>query len=212
MLTEIEDRFSGAGRTPKGERALRAIFRATRDTVTTSGLLATSLDVVADRAGLTQAALRHYFPTRDSLLTAFFVTSTEWFRAKIAEILDEDAATARGKLEQCLSYHLEYMENVDTAFWLEASAYWLRRASDRRIRDDWYRWLAEQYAQLIGRIQPAISKRERERRAYGVLTLMLGAWITHGRGSALGHPHAKGNQRIEQRQLLIDTALEIALQ
>jgi AcrR family transcriptional regulator len=206
MLHLIENQFTASARTPKGGKALRAIFRATRQSVTEFGLNAASLDIIAGRAGLTQAALRHYFPTRDDLLTAFFVAATEWFRSRVTEILATDQGTARDKLEQLVGWHLEYMESVDTAFWLEAQTFWLRKKSGRHVRDQWYRWLLDELTILIGKIQPALGMRERQRRAYTILTLTLGAWITHGKGSRLDD-HASS---LEQRQLLIDTALEIA--
>jgi AcrR family transcriptional regulator len=205
MLNFIEDQFAAAARTPKGARALRAIFKATRQSVGELGLDAASLDIIASRAGLTQAALRHYYPTRDDLLTAFFVAATEWFRERVEEILASDNAAARDKLERCVSWHIEYMESVDTAFWLEAQAFWLRTKSGRQIRDSWYRWLLGELSDLIGKIHPSLGLRERQRRAYAILTLTLGAWITHGKGSRLGDTASV----VEQRQLLIETALEI---
>jgi AcrR family transcriptional regulator len=208
MFHLIEAQFAARGRTPKGRRAMGAIFRATREILASAGLEAASLDLIADRAGLTQAALRHYFPTRDELFTAFFVTATEWLRLGVADILRQEELLARDKLERCIGWHLEYMESVDTVFWLEASAYRLRVPPGRRARDEWYRWLTGQYATLIAQIQPAVSVRERERKSYAILTLILGGWITHGRGSTL----ARSTEIIDQRQLLIDTAMEIAMQ
>jgi AcrR family transcriptional regulator len=206
MFEQIESRFSQNGRTPKGQRALRAVFRATRSLIAEKGLRETTLDSIAGKSGLTQAALRHYFPTRDDLLQAFFITASEWFRAEVEAILAGDHRPARKKLEQCIAWHLEYMENVETTFWLEASAYWLRREPPRRVRDTFYVWLTGQYAGLIGQIRPSTSGAERDRRAYLMLTLVLGSWITHGRGSAFT---TKANV-IEQRKLLIDAVMEIA--
>jgi AcrR family transcriptional regulator len=208
MLREIEDRFAAGARTPKGQRAMRAIFQATRDVLARRGVDSTSLDRIADRAGLTQASLRHYFRTRDALLTAYFTTATDWFRTRMAALLEDGNLSAREKLERSIGWHFEYMESVDTMFWLEASAYWLRRKDSRKVRDEWYRWLAERYATLIGQVDPYVNTRERERRAYAILTLVLGAWITHGRGSAV----ARAGDPIARRQLLVDTAMDIALQ
>jgi AcrR family transcriptional regulator len=207
MFEAIENHFAATGRTPKGQRTLRAIFRATRTAVTRHGIQELSLDGIASDAGLTQAALRYYFPTRDDLLTAFFVRATEWFQHRLAALLEDHAQSPRARLEACLTWHLEYMEEVDTIVWLEASAYWLRRDAGRRVRDEWYRWLVAQYAALIAEMQPSLRESERRRRAYAVLTLVLGAWVTHGRGSAVA-PDIQGEAR---RHLLVDAALDIAL-
>jgi AcrR family transcriptional regulator len=208
MWEAIEESFAASSRTPKGRKARQAIFRAMRTLVVERGLQATSLDRIADRAGLTQAALRHHFPTRDELLTAFLVSASLWFRARVAALLAADGLAARDQLEHCISWHLEYMENVETAVWLETSAYWLRHPPPRRIRDDFYQWLGGHYARLIGKIQPALGARACRRKAYALLSLVLGAWITHGRGSAVNG----AGSVTERRQVLIDAAMEIATQ
>lgn len=206
MLEMIEEEFVAVGRTPKGCRARRAIFRAITSTVLERGLDRVSLDAVADRSGMTQAALRHHFHTREDLLAAFFVSASEGFRGQVTALLTRNDLPPRETLERCLSWHLEFMESVDTAFWLESSAYWLRHGPTRGIRDDFYDWMLQQYAGLIARLQPTLGAPESRRKAYVLLTLVLGAWITHGRGSTIGG--AAGTA--EERQLLLDEALEIA--
>lgn len=208
MLQQIQARFAASGQTPKGRRALEAIFRGTLSVVTELGLSAASLEAIADQAGLSQAALRHYFPTRDDLLTAFFLAATGWLESEVRSLAGQNGVSPRDQLEQCVNWHLQYMEQVDTAFWLESSAYWLRNPEGRRARDRFYRWLAGQYARLIGQIQPTLNPRECQRRAVALLTLVVGAWITHGRGSATDFPGTAA----ERRQLLVDTALDIATQ
>lgn len=205
VLDLIEAQFAAAGRTPKGRRARLAIFRATRDLMISRGLHSTSLEAIADQAGLTQAALRHHFATRDELLHAFFLAATRWFRNQVAGQLKDGELPAREQLENCISWHLEYMENVDTAFWLEGSAYWLRHVPPRHTRDEFYRWLVRQYARLINEIRPDLAARECQRRAYTLLTLVLGAWITHGKGSSV----TGAGSAVEQRRLLAATAMEI---
>jgi AcrR family transcriptional regulator len=207
MLAAIEEKFAAGGRTPKGCAARRAIFRATRAEVAEAGIRAASLDAIADRAGLSQAALRHYFASRDDLLSEFFTTATGWFQDQVAAFFVQADLRPRDRLERCIGWHLEYMEAVETAFWLEASAYWLRQSSNRRTRDAWYRWLVGQYGATIGEILPTLGQQERERRAYCMLTLVLGSWITHGRGSAVTRDAAPA----ERRQLLVDAALDMAL-
>lgn len=208
MLDLIETTFAAAGRTPKGCRARRAIYQAIVATVVERGLDRVSLDAVADRAGMTQAALRHHFPTREELLAAFFISASEWFRGQVTALLTGNDLAPREKLERCLSWHLEFMESVDTVFWLESSAYWLRHAPTREVRDGFYVWVMERYAALVAQMQPTLGARECRRKAYMLLTLVLGAWVTHGRGSAIGEKA----RAAEERQLLLDAALEIATQ
>jgi len=206
MLEVIEDYFARDARSPKGRRAMQAIFRSTRQLVAKGGIEAASLEAIANGAGLTQAALRHYFVTREDLLTAFFVAATRWFREEVTGLLTGGGLPAGKQLERCISWHLEFMENVDTAFWLESSAYWIRHPPPRQTRDDFYRWLVRQYARLLGEMRPDLSSRECQRLSYTLLTLVLGAWITHGRGSAV----AGAGRGAEQRQVLLDAAMAIA--
>lgn len=204
-INSIEEYFVAEGRTPKGRRARRAIFAATRDMVIARGLQLTSLEAIANAAGLSQAALRHHFPTRDELLSEFFVAASRWFRVQLTALLTGGDLPARDQLRQCIAWHIEYMEHVDTAFWLEASAYWIRHLQPRQTRDGFYRWLLNHYARLINEVQPALRPKEARQRAYTVLSLVLGAWITHGRGSAL---RSAGNVT-EQRELLVNAAMTI---
>ncbi|MBL8226245.1 MAG: TetR/AcrR family transcriptional regulator [Chromatiales bacterium] len=132
MLDQIERHFASAGRTPKGRRTLGAIYRATREAILDSGVADASPDAIASRCGLSQAALRHYFPTRDDLLASFFVSATAWYREQARVLLATGTAGPRDRLGTYVDWHLQYMETVDTALWLESSAYWLRRPAIRR--------------------------------------------------------------------------------
>lgn len=206
MLDQIQEHFAASGRTPKGRQALRSIFAATRASLAKGGVHDTSLERIATGARMSQAALRHYFPTRDVLLTRFFTAATEWFQAQVHQRLDTNGGTARDRLASCIGWHLEYMESVSAVFWFDASTFWLRDAAGRRLRNNWYQWLQGEYARLIGQMQPALGARERQLRAYTILTLVLGAWATHGRGSYLkSKPGA-----VERRQALLNAALELA--
>lgn len=206
LLQLIEEQFADGGRTPKGQRTRRAIFRATREIVAEEGLQGASLDMIAGRAGLTQAALRHHFPTRDELLTSYFVTASEVFRNKTSGLLADANLSAADRLRSCIDWHLEFMEGVDTIYWLEASAYWLRHKASRHTRDTWYAWLTCEYARLIGEMQPALGQHQCHGRAYAILSMLLGAWITHGRGSATWNGISVG----ARRQVLVDAAVAMA--
>ena len=132
---------------------------------------------------------------------------TNWLRTRVDAILDqEDLLPATSS--SAASAGISNTWKASTRSSLEASAYGLRAKPERRARDEWYRWLTSQYAALIAQMQPAVGARERERKSHAILTLTLGGWITHGRGSRLGD----ATDVVGQRQLLMDTAMEIALQ
>lgn len=206
MLNASEDLFVARARTPKGQRALRSVFSAIRSAVASSGLDAASLQEIAGRAGLSQAALRHYFRTREELLMAFFASAAEAFRTELFRIVTSRDGSAHQVLEQCVKHHLGFMEQVDTVFWLETSAYGIRQASARAVRNKFYLSLIAQYARLIGEIQPKASLRQRQEKATAVVSLVLGAWITHGRGSAW----CSRADVVRQRQMLTAAAMSLA--
>ena len=58
-------------KTPKGAARLQAIMDATLEIIVADGLGAASQDTIAQRAQVTQSAVRHYFPTKESLLKAW---------------------------------------------------------------------------------------------------------------------------------------------
>lgn len=206
MFDAIEAEFAAAARTPKGQRALRGIFRAMRATVSRHGVDAASLDAIAEGAGLTQPALRHYFPTRDELVSAFFRSGAEWYRRRLEDLLQDRGRSPREQLAECIRWHLEFMEDVDAILWFESTAYWLRNPEGRKVRDAWYGWLTGRYAVLIGAARPDLPPREQRRRAFALWTLVLGGWVTHARGSAL----RQGLPATERHAALLDTALQIA--
>jgi AcrR family transcriptional regulator len=55
-----------------------SIVRAAFEVIAERGYRGTSLAAVADRVGLTQQGLMHYFPTKEDLLTAVLETRDEW--------------------------------------------------------------------------------------------------------------------------------------
>ena len=64
-------------KTPKGAARLQAIMDATLEIIVADGLGAASQDAIAQRAQVTQSAVRHYFPTKESLLKAFFLAAID---------------------------------------------------------------------------------------------------------------------------------------
>ncbi|UOZ08233.1 TetR/AcrR family transcriptional regulator [Amycolatopsis sp. WQ 127309] len=62
----------------RGADRRTSIVRAAFEVIAERGYRATSLAAVADRVGLTQQGLMHYFPTKEDLLTAVLETRDEW--------------------------------------------------------------------------------------------------------------------------------------
>jgi AcrR family transcriptional regulator len=62
----------------RGADRRESIVRAAFDVIAERGYRGTSLAAVAERVGLTQQGLMHYFPTKEDLLTAVLATRDEW--------------------------------------------------------------------------------------------------------------------------------------
>ena len=170
-----------AGRSTKGERSVAAILRACVEIMSEQGAAAMSQEAVARRAGITQSALRHHFPTKDALLQAVFRGGFDIYRSRMSEILLDPKGGPQDKLRRLIDLHFDHIARFSDAYTFEALAHATRDAGARAQRDDWYLWLADHYASLIRQIRPELSRQAAETRAYQLLTLILGAWVTFGR-------------------------------
>ncbi|MEU6080969.1 TetR/AcrR family transcriptional regulator [Streptomyces sp. NPDC047108] len=68
----------GSGREARGEERRESILRATMAVIAERGYRGASLSAVADRVGLTQQGLLHYFPTKEALLIAVLEARDDW--------------------------------------------------------------------------------------------------------------------------------------
>lgn len=64
--------------TRRGEERRAEILRAALAVIAERGYRGASLNAVAERAGLTQQGLQHYFPTKDALLIAVLAERDQW--------------------------------------------------------------------------------------------------------------------------------------
>lgn len=171
-------------RSTKGERSVAAILRACVDIMSEQGAAAMSQEAVARRAGITQSALRHHFPTKDALIEAVFRGAFENHRKRASEILLDPVATPKEKFLALVEAHFQHIASVSDAYTFEAFAHTARAPGARAERDDWYLWLTAHYAALFRQMEPRLTTAAAEVRAYQVLTLILGAWVTFGRSRA----------------------------
>jgi AcrR family transcriptional regulator len=165
----------------KGERTRRAVIDAANEILAEAGAGAASQDNVARRAGITQSALRHHFPTKEELLQAVFDDALTGYRESIERILLEPGGSPGVRLTRIVSSHLDYVASASDARTFETFAYWARNAEAREPRQQWYVWLVGHYADLIHRLRPTLDAEDCRERGMQVLTLTLGAWVTLGR-------------------------------
>jgi len=78
----------------RGADRRESIIRAAFDVIAERGYRGTSLSAVAERVGLTQQGLMHYFPTKEDLLTAVLETRDQWDLLHFGHSSDPSAMTA----------------------------------------------------------------------------------------------------------------------
>lgn len=187
-----------APRSAKGERSIAAILRACVEIMSEQGAAAMSQEAVARRAGITQSALRHHFPTKEALLEAVFHGSIASYRTRASEILLDPATSPRDKLDGLIDAHLEHIAHTSDAYAFETFAHAARTPGARAKRDDWYLWLTGHYAALLRQLDPGLTAEAADARACQLLTLILGAWVTLGRS----HPPLLGGAPAMRAALL----------
>jgi len=182
-ITSIVER----ARTPKGRKALQAILDATYELVSTDGLNAASQKAIAKRAGLTQSAVRHYFPRKSELLDAFFLYSAERLDNQFREELTAVDNDPRAHLLSIASLHYDRILAVEDASYFETLALWARTPRYRKFRNKWYQRVSGYYAELVQAIHPEWDEERCAATAFQLFTLVLGGWLSMGSSRPL-HP------------------------
>lgn len=176
----VENSFLSRARYPKGKRRLQAILDATYDIVISEGLAAASQEAIARRANVTQSAVRHYFPTKEELLIAFFSTGIERLQQLLQNKLAEVGLNPRTQLLESASLHYDRILEAEDVYFFEAAAFWGHNPQLGEMRDAWYRSLERHYVGLIEQIHPEWDRQQCIAASLQVLTLILGGWVTMG--------------------------------
>jgi len=186
-------------RSRRGARSLQALHAAATALIGAHGLALASQEQIAQRAGLSQSTLRHYYPTKEALVEAIYAATFDRHRQTVEALLLQPGGTPTERLLRLLEAHLELIAQSDDAYIFESFAHFARHAASRRPRDAWYGWLVEHYVALIHQIRPELSAAQARTLAVQVLTLVLGAWITLGRS----RPKLLGRSTAEVREALL---------
>lgn len=195
----FENSFLDRARYPKGKKRLQAILDAIYDIVITEGLAAASQEAIARRANVTQSAVRHYFPTKDELLVAFFTAGIERLQQLLKDKMAEQGREPQALLLESAALHYDRVLESEDVYFFEAAAFWAHHPDFRQMRDNWYQSLDIHYAQLVARIQPQWSEQQCGAVAMQVLTLILGGWVTMGSS----RPIRRSQTREELKETLL---------
>ena len=170
-----------AERETKGERTRRRIMAEARAMIEDMGIDAISQDAVAKKAGITQSALRHHFPTRESMFDAIFDHVFRGFYRAAEHILLEPGHDPRQRLMKLCTLHLNYAMTESDRVALQSFAHYVFNPDLLSRQSSWHHWIAGHYAALLGAIRPDLDEATRHGRALAILTISIGAWITVGR-------------------------------
>ncbi len=183
MLDQPKDAnisFLRLARYAKGRKTLQAILDALYEIVISEGLAAASQEAIAARADVTQSAVRHYFPTKQEMLVAFFSTGVERLQLLLEEKISRVGDDPRAQLLESAAIHYDRMLEIEDVYFFEAAAFWGRNPDLREMRNGWYQKLSRHYAGLIQRMHLDWERERCNAVSFQVLTLILGGWITMG--------------------------------
>ncbi len=181
----IATRFGDRARTPKGRTTLQAILEATFELATTQGLLAASQEAIARRTGLTQSAVRHYFPTKSDLLDAFFWYGAQKLEQQFIDEVGKTGVAPRTRLLSLANLHYELIMKVDDSAYFETLSIWVRTPEYRKYRDSFEQRVRGYYADLLQVMHPEWDEKRCAATAFQLLTLVLGGWQSLGSSSAM---------------------------
>ncbi len=145
------------------------------------GIDAISQEAVARRVGITQSALRHHFPTRESMFDAIFDQAFSGFYRSAERVLLEPGNEPRQRLLKLCNLHLGYVVTESDRLALGSFAHYLYNPTLLERQSSWYQWIAGHYAALLAAIRPDLDAATRHGRALAMLTMSIGAWTTIGR-------------------------------
>lgn len=165
----------------KGERTRRRIMDEARAMIEEMGIEAISQEAIAQRIGITQSALRHHFPTKDSMFDAIFDHVFSGFYRSAELVLLDPGYEPRQRLVKLCEQHLDYAMTESDRVALQSFAHYLYKPDLLARQSSWYHWIAGHYATLLAAIRPDLDEGERNGRALAMLTMCIGAWITLGR-------------------------------
>lgn len=192
--TEIsaENSFLSRARYAKGKKTLQAILDATYEVITTEGLTAASQEAIAKRANVTQSAVRHYFPTKDELLVAFFSTGVERLQRQFKAKLAETDSDPRQQILELASLQFDRMEEVKDIYFYEAAAFWSRNPQND-LRKNWYQTVRQAHLELLRKLHPEWNEDRCIDTSFQILTLIQGGWITMGESQSFRqHQSSRG--------------------
>ena len=146
------------------------------------GYAALSIKRVADRAGVSNGHLQHYFSNKDALIEAMFEKLLYDYKARwLKQTFEAEIPDPVEKFKHAVAFHLEMAANsranqIAWEIWAQSG----RQERVRRIMTQWLDWIIHDYAELIALINPALSKPQALQRAVMVNSMLDGSTLGIG--------------------------------
>ncbi|GAA4537585.1 TetR/AcrR family transcriptional regulator [Amycolatopsis samaneae] len=163
----------------RGTDRRESIIRAAFEVIAERGYRGTSLAAVAERVGLTQQGLMHYFPSKEDLLTAVLETRDEWDLLNFGRSAAPPAMTP-GQLADLVDYNATRPGIVQTYTVLSADSVTEGHPA-RQYFHDRYRRVRAGIAQLLERnrelLPPGLTPEQLAPLAIAVLDGLQLQWL-----------------------------------
>lgn len=172
----------------KGRRTSESILATALKIMGEEGYANLTIGRIAAATGMRKGNLQYHFPSKPGLLRAVLRFQVDRQKEGWAAAYAVAPREPLDRLRYMIRYELSL--NADEVVKARAKEKWAFAAHDdegRRIAADWYSWVAERYAELIGAIDAAANSRTRRVRAATMYALLEGSAPYFGKtGRAAG--------------------------
>ncbi len=141
--------------TPSGAQTRDALLSAARRLFIADGYPAMSMRKVAQECGVSLGHLQHFFPTKNSLLTAMLTESVGEYTAAYRSFITSLTLGPRDRLEAVLRYLLADARNPTTAsFFIELWSVALRGGEPAEVLQENYRYNQHSIEPFLSAVRP----------------------------------------------------------
>lgn len=194
----------GTGVYGKGQQKVQAILYAAIDLLAKEGPGGFSMRRVADGMGIKVAAIQHYYPNRDALMTAMGRFFTLFYKREQDDVLNASYGTDQERLEAYIDFSLDRASGPPLMFAMLSEGQTGSPAMAESLRDI-YELDITRISALLEPMTPHLTRSERKARAALLSAAMDGLEIYFSKDPALTPPVP--GLRKQSREALIRMAV-----
>lgn len=165
-----------ADKTSKGAARRAQILEAALDVLATDGHASLTLEGVASTVGIRKGNLQYYYPSRAALLRAALSEQIDQHRRSWEKTFEPVSGDPLAHLRKIIAYELKV--NMDETFIAQVRERWSLEARDDCVRiltNQWYEWVTDRYASLIGEIRPDVHDKTCHQLAIVIYSMLVGS-------------------------------------